>query len=412
MGAALVGPLRGFLHHEATGGVLLLAATVIALGWANSPLSGSYETVWTTEFSVGTGRVSVTEDLRHWVNDSLMVLFFFVVGLEIKRELVAGELRGLRTALLPVAAALGGVVLPVVIFLSIAGPEGRQGWGIPMATDIAFAVGVLAVLGSRIPAGARLFLLSLAIVDDIIAIVVIAVFYSATLDLAWLAGAAAAVVPILVMRRLGVRAVWPYAAVGVAMWFATQESGVHATIAGVVLAMLTPVGRFRGRDVADQVQRRLHPVTAFVVIPVFALANAGVDLTGGLLGSAAGSRVTWAVALGLLVGKVVGIALATFAVLRTGLGTLPTGMRPSQVWGLAALAGIGFTVSLFIADLAYPSAALINEAKVGIFAGSLASGLAGAALLMLTSRRWPAGAGPGEDRDRLLAGAPDRGGDR
>lgn len=389
----MVEPLRRFLGHEAAGGLLLLAAAVIALAWANSPLSASYETLWAIEVSVGTGPVTVTDDLRHWVNGALMVFFFFVVGLEIKWELVEGGLRQARAAWLPTAAAAGGVVLPVAVFLLIAGADGRRGWGIPMATDIAFAVGVLAILGRKVSAGARLFLLSLAIIDDIIAIIVIAVFYTADVKAVWLVLAAATVIPILLMRWLGVRAIWPYAIPALAMWWALSHSGVHATVAGVVLAFLTPVGRFRGRAVADLLQKRLHPVTAFAVVPIFALANAGVDLRGGVLADAAVSRTTWAIALALVAGKTFGIALATFAMLRSRLGTLPNGMSASEIWGVSALAGIGFTVSLFIADLAYVSPDLIDHAKLGILAGSLTAGAVGAALLANTFRNHAATTG-------------------
>jgi Na+:H+ antiporter, NhaA family len=378
--------LRSFLGHEAASGGLLLAAAVLALVWANSPWSAGYWSLWSTEFSIGSGNLALTDDLRHWVNSGLMVLFFFVVGLEIKREVVEGELRTPRAALMPIGGAVGGVLLPVAVFLAIAGDEARRGWGVPMATDIAFVVGVLAILGRRVPAGARAFLLSLAIVDDVIAIVVIAIFYSATIASAWLAAAVGSVVPILLLRRLGVRAIWPYAVLGIVMWYAAYRSGVHATLTGVVLAMLTPVGLFRGRDVAGVLQRWMHPVSAFVVVPLFALANAGVWLGGGALTDAMVSEVSWAVAAGLLAGKTLGITLAVFLLAGTGLGRLPNGLRLRHVWGLAALAGIGFTVSLFIADLAYPEPTLIDQAKIGILLGSVASGIAGAVLLAVVGR--------------------------
>jgi Na+:H+ antiporter, NhaA family len=374
-------PLRDFLHDESAGGIVLLCATVIALLWANSPWSHAYVELWHVEL--------IGDDLQHWVNDGAMVLFFFIVGLEIKRELVNGELRNLRDAMLPALAAAGGVVLPALVFLAIVRADGdyAQGWGIPIATDIAFAVGLLAVLGRWIPDGAKLFLLSVAIADDVIAIVVIAVFYSHELSWLWLAGAVAGLLAVVVLRRLGVAAIWPYVLVGLTVWYATKQSGVHATIAGVALALLTPAGPVKGREVLRDLEHWLHPVSAFVVVPLFALANAGVDFRGGMLGAAIGSSLAWAVGLGLLLGKTIGIGTTTLLAVRAGFGTLPAGLRGREVWGLAALAGIGFTVSLFVAGLAYDHPTLVEQAKVGIFAGSLASALLGAAILYLRHRR-------------------------
>ena len=379
----VVDPLREFVRAEATGGVVLLGAALIALAWANSPFSAGYQRLWATELPLGTGTFGITADLRHWINEGLMALFFFVVGLEIKRELVTGALRDRRAAILPAAAAAGGVVLPALVFAVIApGGPASAGWGIPMATDVAFAVGVLAVLGDRVPAGARLFLLSIAIVDDLIAIVVITVFYSASLAWFWLAAAVAGLLAVLVLRLLGVTRIWPYALTGLLVWYATYKSGVHATIAGVVLALLTPARPFRGRQVLTTLEHRLHPVSAWFVVPLFALANAGVDLRGGLLTQAAASRLAWAVAIGLLAGKTIGIVTVTLAAVRARLGALPAGVTTSHVWGLSLVAGIGFTVSLFITGLAYQAPGLADQAKVGIFAGSLASGIAGAIVLL------------------------------
>ena len=265
--------------------------------------------------------------------------------------------------------------------------EAATGWGIPMATDIAFAVGVLALLGDRVPAGAKLLLLSAAIVDDIIAITVIAVFYTESVSLAWLGGAVVGLGVVLVLRWLGVHAIWPYALVGIVVWVATLESGVHATIAGVALGLLTPADDVGGRNVLDTLEHRLHPWSAFLIVPLFALANAGVDFRGGLLGEAAGSSLTWAITLGLVVGKVVGISAAVWLAVRTGLGRLPEGVAPLQVVAVAAIAGIGFTVSLFIADLAYDDPALTETAKVGIFAGSLLAGALGAGVMAIAGRR-------------------------
>jgi Na+:H+ antiporter, NhaA family len=378
----LLDPLPEFLHAEAAGGVALAIAAVAALVWANSPAADSYGALWEYKLTIGPGSVAVTEDLRHWVNEGLMAVFFFVIGLEIKRELVIGELRDPGAALLPVLAATGGVAVPAVIFLSLtAGSPAAAGWGIPIATDIAFALGVLALLGERVPVGAKLFLLTIAIVDDIIAITVIAIAYSDSISPQWLGGAAGGLLVVIGLRVMGVGAIWPYIPLGIAVWFATLESGVHATIAGVALGLLTPATPVAGRKVLDLLQHRLHPISALLVIPLFALANAGVALEPASLTAPHAGLLAAGVALGLLVGKVLGIAGVTLLARRLRLGILPTGVTTRYVWGLAALAGIGFTVSLFIADLAYSQTALTNAAKMGIMAGSLAAALLGTAIL-------------------------------
>jgi NhaA family Na+:H+ antiporter len=375
-------PLTEFLHDEAAGGIVLLAAAVVAVVWANSPASDVYADLWRQELRLGVSGAAITADLRHWVNDGLMALFFFVVGLEIKRELVVGELRERRAAALPVVAAVGGVALPAVVFLAVtAGHEGASGWAIPAATDIAFAVGILALLGDRVSSGVKLFLLTVAIVDDIIAVAIIAIFYSDAISLVWLGGAAVALLAVVALRRIGVTRIVVYGLAGLIAWVAMHESGLHATIAGVALGRLTPARPVGGRAVLELLEHRLHPLTAFLIVPLFALANAGVDFGGGVLAEAGSSRVAWAIAAGLVVGKLLGIAGATFVALRLRWGELPEDMARGQVWGIAALGGIGFTVSLFIAQLAYDAPDLIDTAKVGIFAGSLASGILGAYLL-------------------------------
>jgi len=383
MRSTVVEPVRAFLQAEASSGALLFAAALIALGWANGPGSDSYARLWETELTLWIDPLNLTESLRHWVNEALMTLFFFVVGLEIKRELVTGELSDRRAAALPVMAAFGGALLPVAIFLIVAGrTDGRAGWGIPMATDIAFAIGVLAVLRRRVPPGARVILLSIAIVDDIIAIAVIAVFYADAIEAAWLGVAGVGLAVIAAMRHIGVGRIYPYLLIGIGVWYATYSSGVHATIAGVALALLAPAHRYRGRDVLGVLENRLHPVSAYVVVPLFALANAGVDLRGTALADAATSRLTWAIGSGLLLGKMLGITLVTLLVVRLGVAVLPTGVTTRHVWGLSALAGIGFTVSLFIAELAYQNPELTDLAKIGVLAASLLSGTIGAAVLI------------------------------
>lgn len=380
--------LAEFLREEALSGVLLLLASAAALVWANVSGGEGYTDFWHQTLTLGAGGWAITEDLQHWVNDGLMTVFFFAVGLEIKRELAVGELRSRRVAALPALAAAGGVVLPIAIFLVLVGSgPAREGWGIPMATDIAFAAGVLALLGRFCTAGARLFLLAIAIVDDVLAVLVIAVFYSGGVDWRWLALAAGFLALILLMRRLRIPWALVYVPAGVALWGATLESGVHATIAGVVLGLITPAQTVRGRPVLEQLEHGLHPVSAFLVVPVFALANAGVYLGGGLLGEAATARLTWAVAAGLAAGKVLGIGGATHLARRAGWARLPGNMESREVWGIGALCGIGFTVSLFVTDLAFSDPALIGRAKVGLFAGSLISVLLGIALLALAPAR-------------------------
>ena len=414
-------PFREFLRIETSGSLLLLAAAVIALLWANSPVSESYFDFWHLEIGVDVGSFSVEETLQHWVNDALMVIFFFVVGLEIKYELVSGDLRDPKTAALPIIAAVGGMAVPALLYLAIAGGgEAGSGWGIPMATDIAFAVGVLGVLGRRIPSAARLFLLTLAIVDDIGAIIVIAVFYTDDLDLRWLAAAFILLGVMILMRLVRIWSIPIYVVVGVAVWFATLESGVHATLAGVAIGLLTPAYALLKADVArdyaeaalkdreldpdelhrmrflleesvpivDRLQSRLHPISAYLVLPVFALANAGVDLRGGVLGEAVTSSVGLGIGAGLVIGKPVGILAASYLAVRLGLGRLPARTSWSQVLGVGAIAGIGFTVSLFIAGLSFPGSDMLTEdAKVGIILASVVAALVGVAVLLLSSSR-------------------------
>jgi Na+:H+ antiporter, NhaA family len=404
--AKLVGrPLAAFLRVEAAGGIVLLAAAVAALAWANSPWSASYETVWSTEVALRVGSFELLEDVRHWINDGLMVLFFLVVGMEIKYEIAYGELRDPRKAAVPIAAAAGGMLVPAAIYASInAGGEGAAGWGIPMATDIAFALGVVAVLGSRIPATARVFLLSLAVVDDLGAIAVIGAFYTDHLSWAWLGAAVLGVLAIVGLRMVRVWSLYPYLLIGGFIWFATYSSGVHATIAGVALGLLTPAKPLLDREsterhvqeaspdrldaklvrryrfmldesvpVVERFEHALHPWSAYFVLPLFALANAGIDLRGGVLG--------------LVVGKTAGVLVAAWLAVRLRLGRLPDGLSWPVLTGLAVIAGIGFTVSLFIAGLAFPPGGPAEtDAKVGILLGSVVAAVVGGAVLWLGSR--------------------------
>jgi NhaA family Na+:H+ antiporter len=425
-------PVAAFLHVEVAGGIVLLIATVLALVLANSPWFEYYDGFWTTILEIRVGPLELIEDLRHWVNDLVMVFFFFVVGLEIKYELVAGELRNPRAAAVPAIAAAGGMVVPAVLYLVFnAGGEGAAGWGIPMATDIAFAMGVLALLGRRVPFAARVFLLTLAIVDDIGAIIVIALFYTADLSFMWLAAAGAGLLTIAVLKRFHVWSLPVYVVVGAFTWLATYESGVHATIAGVALGFLAPATPLLQRtaagrvvreadpdtlttddlrrlrfllsgsvSVAESLQRTLHPWTAYLVLPIFAFANAGIHLSGDAVVDALRSPVTLGVVGGLVFGKLIGITGATWLAVRFKVGPLPTGTNWSQITGLSLIAGIGFTVSLFITGLAFEyTSDVAAEAKVGILVASLIAAVAGAAVLALTTRsRSGTPVSHGEDR--------------
>jgi NhaA family Na+:H+ antiporter len=427
----LLRPLQTFLQTEAAGGALLLAAAVAALVWANSPWRGSYERLWHTELTLTLGSWTLSHDLREWINEGLMTVFFFVVGLEIKREVVTGELRDPRAAALPILAAVGGMATPALLYLAFnAGTEGSRGWPIPMATDIAFALGVLTLAGRNVSPSLKLFLLALAIVDDIGAILVIAVLYSGGVAGAALGVAAVLIACMLGLHRIGVRATAMYVALGAGVWLAFLQSGVHATIAGVLVGLLTPASPFQrpravseeARRVADEtvddpfpsdadahhwlwlaglsreavsplgrMEHLLHPWTSFVIVPIFALANAGVFLEAEALGDAVTSPIVLGIAFGLVVGKVLGITLVAWGATRIGLARLPDGVGWFEVLGVASVAGIGFTVSLFVAGLAFGEGERLDAAKLGVLGASLLAGVLGAALLSAGRRRKRAG---------------------
>lgn len=420
-------PFQAFAARETSGGLLLLFCTLVALIWANSPWSPQYEALWHTSLGFSLAGRSLEHNLHFWVNDGLMAVFFFVVGLEIKRELLVGELASLRQAALPILGALGGVLVPALIYTSLnfSGP-GKAGWGVPMATDIAFVIGIMALLGDRVPLGLKVFLTALAIVDDIAAVLVIALFYTAQLSWLSLAVAALCLVLLVAANKAGLRHPLPYALLGIVLWFAVLQSGIHATIAGVLLAFTIPtrtdlnapeflqrcraiLQHFDRRadseqgfmtDVEQQVaiealedtcervqpplyrlEEALHPWVAFVIMPIFAVANAGVVFTGDLSRHLS-NPVTQGVALGLLFGKPIGIGLAAWLAVRTGVASLPAGVTWSHIHGAAWLGGIGFTMSLFIAALAFPDESMLVSAKMGVLCGSLLAGLVGSAILL------------------------------
>jgi Na+:H+ antiporter, NhaA family len=421
-----VRPALRFADTEAASGIVLLAAAVIALLWANSPWGESYFTLWETHLTIHLGPFHFDEALKEVVNDGLMAIFFFVVGMEIKRELVIGELSGVRRAALPALAALGGMIVPALIYVSFvagSGGDALNGWGIPMATDIAFSVGVIALVGSRVPVGAKLFLLALAIVDDIGAILVIALFYTASLSIVWIGVAAGVLALVFAARQVGIRSLALYLPLAAIVWFAFLESGVHATIAGVILGLMIPahawysdadfrrragwiLERFDMDSASPDARERLNqdalelaaiaresvpPIeryesallrfSSFVVVPIFALANAGIRFGDFDVVEAVFSPIALGVSVGLVLGKPIGITVATWIGLRLNLGELPRGVRFGHVIGIGMLAGVGFTVSLFIAELAFRDSAtgavLTDEAKIGIFLGSAIAGTVG-----------------------------------
>lgn len=373
---------REYLDTEATAGVVLVGVAVVALVWANL-LGDSYERFWAFHLALSVGDWSVDMDLRHWVDAAPMTLFFFVVALEIKRELLDGELKGMQRASLPAIAAVGGMVVPALLYLVVnAGGSATGGWGIPVATDIAFALGVVALVAPNLPQAARVFLLSLAIVDDVGAILVIAFVYSSGLEWSSVALAVVGLAAILALRRIGV-SFWPlFLLIGVGVWVATLESGMNPTIAGVALGFCTPVLSREGRPSAGEwLEDKLHPWTSFLVLPVFALANAGFEISGATLGDAVSSRISLGIVLGLLVGKPLGICGAVFLATRFKWTVLPTDTKPRDIAALGMVAGIGFTVSLFVADLAFQSEGRVREATIGVALASVAAAVLGAAAL-------------------------------
>ena len=431
----LMRPVQRFMHEEASSGIVLFVAAVVALVWANSPWYHTYEELFEMHVSIGFGEWVLNETLHHWVDDGLMAVFFFVVGLEIKRAVVVGELRSVRRAALPIFAALGGMIVPALIYIAFnAGGEGARGWGIPMATDIAFSLGVLALLGTRAPLPLKIFLAAFAIIDDIGAVIVIAVFYTG--DIAWgnLGIGAIFLAVLAVVGRLGIRHPLVYAPLGVIVWLAFLYSGVHATVAGVLVAATIPIrvrvdsagflarcrdlllifersGGYGHEDETSSEQRAilkevedtaqemqsplqrfetaLHPWVAFLIMPLFALSNAGVRLEGDVSGAL--THLTHPVAvgiiLGLVVGKQLGVTAFSLVAVRLGFAELPYGVTWSQFYGVACLGGIGFTMSLFITNLAFSSEILNTEAKMGILLGSAIAGIIGYLVLLRAGSR-------------------------
>lgn len=410
---------------ETASGIVIVAAAVIALIWANSPWDQQYFDLWATHVNLDFNMLEIEETLGELINDGLMVIFFFVVGLEIKREIHHGELSSPKSAAMPVIAAAGGMAMPALIYLIFnAGGDATHGWAIPVATDIAFAVGVLALVGNRVPFSLKVFLLALAIADDLGGIVVIAVFYTEKISFEALGWVVVILLVINMFRIYGVRTLNVYVVCGALLWVAMLKSGIHATIAGVLLAIFTPASSYyepegfernartlldrlpagTGQAAEDQrqailsemeqlsrdsespldrLEHVLNPWVSFVIVPIFALANAGVVITGESISDAMGSSVTWGVMLGLILGKPLGIMIASWLAVRFGIATMPSGIVWRQMLGVALLGGVGFTVALFITELAFDSEVLINDAKMGILSGSFVAAIIGYLFLML-----------------------------
>jgi NhaA family Na+:H+ antiporter len=417
----LTSPFVRFARMEAASGVLLLACTALALVWANSPWEQSYHAIWNTELSLGFGRFLISESRHEWINDGLMSIFFFLVGLEIKREVLIGELSSFRQAAFPFAAALGGTLAPALIYLALThGGDAQKGWGIPMATDIAFALGVLALLGNRVPVSLKVFVTALAIVDDILAVLVIAIFYTHKIDIPSLTAGLIGVALAFGANLLGIRKPAVYAVIGIGVWFAVMKSGVHATVAGVLLAFTIPARTYidrdlfleRGRRLLDRfaaadpnsfeehaavhtlesqiemvesplhrIEHYLQPWVSFLVMPLFAFANAGVHIVGNLR-AAIGHPASIGVALGLFVGKPLGIWLFAWLSVKSRLAAAPSELSWARIFGASWICGIGFTMSLFIANLAFGEGMLLDMSKIGTLAASLAAGICGSVFLL------------------------------
>lgn len=388
-------PLRStftrFFQLEAASGLLLIAAAALALIINNSPLSSFYNSFLEVPVAVQIGALQIAKPSLLWINDGLMALFFLLIGLEVKRELLDGHLSKPSQVVLPGAAAIGGMVVPALIYwvLNKDNPAALGGWAIPMATDIAFALGVLALLGKRVPVSLKLFLMTLAIIDDLGAIIVIAIFYSGDLSTASLAGAGACLVALIAMNRLGVVKLGPYLIIGLILWVCVLKSGVHATLAGVTLAFCIPL-RTKNAEPSPLLglEHALHPWVAYGILPLFAFANAGVSLAGVNLESFT-HHVPMGIAAGLLVGKTVGVFGLTWLAVKTGLAALPTGANWGQVMGVAILCGIGFTMSLFVGSLAFvpSSSEYAGMDRMGILTGSILAALIGYAVTAMASRK-------------------------
>lgn len=375
--------IQEFIKLETSGGVVLMIAAIFAMIIANTPLSANYDLILGTYIKVGIGNFEIAKPAILWINDGLMAIFFFLVGLEIKREVLAGELSSFDKAILPIMAAIGGMAVPGIIFAIInwGTPENLNGWAIPTATDIAFALGILALIGSRAPISLKIFLLAIAIIDDLGAIVIIAIFYTSELSLSALSFSMIGFAAAVALNRMGVQRTAPYLLVGIVMWVFVLKSGVHATLAGVLIAFTIPL-KTKNEDEAllYKMEHGLHPWVAFLILPVFAFANAGVNFTGIGIDDLL-QPLTLGIAVGLFLGKQIGVFLATWIGVKSGIARLPENVSWKHVYGVACLTGVGFTMSLFIGSLAFTTADVMNSVRLGVVLGSVLSGIIGYLLL-------------------------------
>ena len=375
--------IQEFIRLETSGGVVLMIAAIFAMIIANTPLSATYDLILGTYIKVGIGNFEIAKPAILWINDGLMAIFFFLVGLEIKREVLAGELSSFDKAILPIMAAIGGMAVPGIIFAIVnwGTPENLNGWAIPTATDIAFALGILALIGSRAPIALKIFLLAIAIIDDLGAIVIIAIFYTSELSINSLSISMIGFAAAVALNRLGIQRTAPYLLVGIIMWVFVLKSGVHATLAGVLIAFTIPL-KAKNEDEAllYKMEHGLHPWVAFLILPVFAFANAGVNFTGIGIDDLL-QPLTLGIAVGLFLGKQIGVFLATWIGVKSGIARLPENVSWKHVYGVACLTGVGFTMSLFIGSLAFTTADVMNAVRLGVVLGSVLSGIIGYLLL-------------------------------
>lgn len=383
-------PLREFLDRESSGGVLILLSAALGLLVANSPISKSYFSFLNFDFTLGAGIFLIEFTIQKFINYALMTIFFFVVGLEIKRELTSGHLASMKKALMPFLAALGGVAFPAIIYLSIAGGVAAGGWGVPVATDIALAVGLLTMIGSRVPESLRIFLLALAVIDDIVAILIIALVYSDGISINWLLISVAVIASIYILKQINIRATLIYIGVGVLLWFALYKTGVHPTLAGVILGLLTPnapktIGN--SESVIEWLEDRFHPASSFLIVPLFAFANTGVALNLDTLEIASTSLIAWGIFFGLVVGKPIGILFSTIVAARLKIAQLPASASTPMIAATGSAAGIGFTVAIFIAQIAFDDRQTQEIAIIAVIAASVVSALLSWVMFRVFSKR-------------------------
>ncbi|MEM7300308.1 MAG: Na+/H+ antiporter NhaA [Pseudomonadota bacterium] len=381
--------IQSFIRLEASGGIVLILAMLVALALANSGMAGLYEGFLSTNLRVGIGTFEISKPALLWINDGLMAIFFFLVGLEIKREVLSGELSSVDKALLPLIAAIGGMAIPALVFfwINMDSPANMSGWAIPAATDIAFALGVLALFGSRVPVALKVFLLAVAIIDDLGAIIIIAIFYTSDLSINALTLSMMGFVAAVALNRLGVKALAPYLIIGVFMWACVLKSGVHATLAGVLIALAIPT-KSKGDEpsLLHRLEHALHPWAAFLILPVFAFANAGVRLEGVSFDDLL-APLPLGIAAGLYIGKQIGVFGATWLAVKSGVARLPQDVNWAQAYGVACLTGIGFTMSLFIGSLAFTTDEMMNAVRIGVLMGSGLSAITGFAVLHFATTR-------------------------